>query len=140
MSDEQGFLDALRDDPSDDTTRLVYADWLEERADPRGEFLRREQQTRTLPIRFAYLPTGIDPEWLSAVFSCCRLVLVSFPPERKIEVIKSIRVVTGCGLYECKLLSEKVPVVLLERVPYREAAKAAAWLEGAEVVIEAIRA
>jgi uncharacterized protein (TIGR02996 family) len=38
VSPEQSFLDALRDDPFDDTTRLVYADWLEDRDDPRGKF------------------------------------------------------------------------------------------------------
>jgi uncharacterized protein (TIGR02996 family) len=42
MSDDQGFRSALLADPEDTTTRLVYADWLEERDDPRGEFLRLE--------------------------------------------------------------------------------------------------
>jgi uncharacterized protein (TIGR02996 family) len=40
MSLEQGFLDAIRADPDDDTPRLVFADWLEEQGNPRGEFLR----------------------------------------------------------------------------------------------------
>jgi uncharacterized protein (TIGR02996 family) len=34
------FLDAVKEHPEDDTPRLVLADWLEERGDPRGEFLR----------------------------------------------------------------------------------------------------
>jgi uncharacterized protein (TIGR02996 family) len=34
------FLAAIRDDPEDDAPRLVFADWLEERGDCRGEFLR----------------------------------------------------------------------------------------------------
>jgi uncharacterized protein (TIGR02996 family) len=34
------FLQAIIDDPDDDGLRLVYADWLEERGDPRGEFIR----------------------------------------------------------------------------------------------------
>jgi uncharacterized protein (TIGR02996 family) len=33
---EAGFISALTADPSDAATRLVYADWLEERGDPRG--------------------------------------------------------------------------------------------------------
>src|SRR5215470_19680433 len=42
--DETGFLQALLDDPADDTTRLVLADWLDERGDPRGELLRLQTE------------------------------------------------------------------------------------------------
>lgn len=37
---EQGFIRALIEAPDDDELRLVFADWLEERDDPRGEFVR----------------------------------------------------------------------------------------------------
>jgi uncharacterized protein (TIGR02996 family) len=40
MNEEDGFVAAILADPRDDTPRLVFADWLEERGDPRGEFLR----------------------------------------------------------------------------------------------------
>src|SRR2546429_567671 len=40
MSDEAAFLQAIRDDPGSDGPRLVYADWLDEHGDPRGEFVR----------------------------------------------------------------------------------------------------
>jgi uncharacterized protein (TIGR02996 family) len=39
MSDD-AFLQAVLSDPDDDAPRLAYADWLEERGDPRGEFIR----------------------------------------------------------------------------------------------------
>jgi uncharacterized protein (TIGR02996 family) len=42
MSDDEGFLRELLAHPNDTTTRLVYADFLDERDDPRGEFLRLE--------------------------------------------------------------------------------------------------
>ena len=42
--DETGFLHALLEDPADDTTRLVLADWLDERGDPRGELLRVQRE------------------------------------------------------------------------------------------------
>jgi uncharacterized protein (TIGR02996 family) len=42
VNDEAAFLAAVRDAPADDTPRLVYADWLEERADPRAAYLRAE--------------------------------------------------------------------------------------------------
>jgi uncharacterized protein (TIGR02996 family) len=37
---EEAFLQAIRDQPEDQALRLVYADWLEERDDSRGEFVR----------------------------------------------------------------------------------------------------
>jgi uncharacterized protein (TIGR02996 family) len=40
MQDDQAFLQALQENPDDTDLRLVFADWLEERDDPRGELLR----------------------------------------------------------------------------------------------------
>ncbi|MEO8707311.1 MAG: TIGR02996 domain-containing protein [Kofleriaceae bacterium] len=39
MTDEAALLSAIRDAPDDDAPRLVYADWLIERGDPRGEYI-----------------------------------------------------------------------------------------------------
>jgi uncharacterized protein (TIGR02996 family) len=40
MDQEQAFLQAMVENPCDLTVRLIFADWLEERGDPRGELLR----------------------------------------------------------------------------------------------------
>lgn len=40
MTTERAFLTAILERPDDDATKLVYADWLEEQGDPRGEYLR----------------------------------------------------------------------------------------------------
>jgi len=40
MSDHAEFLGEILANPDDVTARLVYADWLEERGDPRSEFIR----------------------------------------------------------------------------------------------------
>ena len=40
MTHNEAFLHAIIENPDDDAPRLVYADWLEERGDPRGEFIR----------------------------------------------------------------------------------------------------
>lgn len=41
MDDQiQSFLDAIRAQPADDGPRLLFADWLDERGDPWGEFIR----------------------------------------------------------------------------------------------------
>jgi uncharacterized protein (TIGR02996 family) len=50
-SDEAAFIRAIRASPEDQTLRLVYADCLEERGDPRGELIRlivwREELVRS---------------------------------------------------------------------------------------------
>jgi uncharacterized protein (TIGR02996 family) len=50
MTQDDAFLQAIMENPDDDTPRLIYADWLEERGDPRGEFIRVQcQLTRMSP-------------------------------------------------------------------------------------------
>jgi uncharacterized protein (TIGR02996 family) len=40
MTEETAFVRSILADPANDSLRLVYADWLEERGDPRAEYLR----------------------------------------------------------------------------------------------------
>lgn len=40
--DESGFWNAIRANPEDETARLVYADWLQERDHPGADYLRAE--------------------------------------------------------------------------------------------------
>jgi uncharacterized protein (TIGR02996 family) len=49
MSRDDAFLQAIREDPDDDVPRLIYADWLEEQGDPRGEFIRVDCALEHLP-------------------------------------------------------------------------------------------
>src|SRR5436305_10451272 len=44
MAQAEGFLRAIIEEPDDVGLRLIYADWLEERGDPRGEFIRVQYQ------------------------------------------------------------------------------------------------
>jgi uncharacterized protein (TIGR02996 family) len=44
MSHEEAFLRDILANPDDDTPRLVFADWLEERENPHGDFIRTELQ------------------------------------------------------------------------------------------------
>ncbi|MBI1829849.1 MAG: TIGR02996 domain-containing protein [Planctomycetes bacterium] len=52
---EHAFLQPILDNPDDDLPRLVFADWLEERGDPRGHFIRLQCQRAKL--------TRYDPGW-----------------------------------------------------------------------------
>lgn len=71
------FLEAILAAPNDNTARLVYADWLEEKGDPRGAFLRLEVLFASTPAtdthfseveaRFRESGTGIDSQWLALV-------------------------------------------------------------------------
>src|SRR5438105_2566118 len=74
MGDDDSFLQAIRAMPTDQALRLVYADWLEDRRDERGEYLRiqakllgaaRERKSRKeLQARYKKLRSRIDPGWL----------------------------------------------------------------------------
>src|ERR1041385_7859530 len=43
------FLRDIKDDPDDDTPRLILADWLEDRYDPRGQFVRLQVEAALSP-------------------------------------------------------------------------------------------
>src|SRR5262249_2658905 len=50
MTHEEAFLEAIREQPDDDTPRLIYADWLEEHGQPeRAEFIRVQCEKARLP-------------------------------------------------------------------------------------------
>jgi uncharacterized protein (TIGR02996 family) len=49
MSHEDAFLRAIAESPDDDAPRLIYADWLDERGDPRGEFIRVQCELARMP-------------------------------------------------------------------------------------------
>ncbi|QEG30043.1 hypothetical protein GobsT_48430 [Gemmata obscuriglobus] len=53
MAEDEPFIRALLAAPDDRTARLVYADWLDDRSDPRAEYLR-------LSARLTELPLGSD--------------------------------------------------------------------------------
>jgi uncharacterized protein (TIGR02996 family) len=71
----EAFIAAVEARPADDTPRLVYADWLDEHTDPRGEYLRAELRLSALSAgdpaaadlrrRLRALRTRIDPDWLA---------------------------------------------------------------------------
>lgn len=85
--EEAPFLRALVENPTDETVRLVYADWLEEQGDVRGEYLRLEYQLSLLPpgdpqlaekeVRLRTLQEGLEAAWLEKAGLRFDLFLVS---------------------------------------------------------------
>jgi uncharacterized protein (TIGR02996 family) len=75
MDEEQAFLRAISAAPDDNTVRLIYADWLEERDDPRAEFVRAQVHLRelapddpagtSLRVWERELRAGCPPYWLA---------------------------------------------------------------------------
>jgi uncharacterized protein (TIGR02996 family) len=56
------------DDPTDALTRLAYADWLDERGDPRGAYLRAEREAISGDVaHLRRLAFGLDPVWVARV-------------------------------------------------------------------------
>ncbi len=73
-AEDRGFIRAILDHPEEFTTWLAYADWLDDRGDPRAEFLRlavaRKQSAagdpgvKALDERLAVLRGELDPNWM----------------------------------------------------------------------------
>jgi uncharacterized protein (TIGR02996 family) len=52
MKQDEAFLRAIIENPDDDGLRLMYADWLEEHGDPRGEFIRVQVALAGMPEHY----------------------------------------------------------------------------------------
>jgi uncharacterized protein (TIGR02996 family) len=72
MDHDEAFLQEIREAPGDDAPRLVYADWLEERGDPRGAYVRAEAawargRDRGAEAEARRRAEGLDPVWVARV-------------------------------------------------------------------------
>jgi uncharacterized protein (TIGR02996 family) len=121
---EARFLAAIAADPSDDEARLVYADWLIERGDPRGEYLRVEIAVYNGPSRLKALAAQLDPAWLDQVTRRFRVMLVD-PIANMIGAIKVVRELTGLGLKDAKDFVDNVraygPRMVIDELSHDEA-------------------
>jgi uncharacterized protein (TIGR02996 family) len=100
MVENKDLLKAVTDAPQDDSLRLVYADWLEEHGDSRGDFLRLQVQLRALAPDHPHRPA------LEAELSCHRKGqsadwLIAVEPERA-HLFREVphRLKCGCPIYE----------------------------------------
>jgi len=113
--DEEALIREVAENPELDAPRMVYADWLEERGDPRAEFLRLECEFNKFEFdHSAVVDLKRDllriwsqhdcPEWFDRVATKYN---VWFLPEGigafgvgRISVVKALRVLTGIGLLD----------------------------------------
>jgi uncharacterized protein (TIGR02996 family) len=148
MTEELAFLTHLASNPGDDVTRLVYADWLDERGDERAGFLRAEQELAGLcedDPRAARLGRELSErrrsirwDWLGVAGKRWDAWLTAFPPPRKIQVIKAVRELTGCGLAEGKWTVEAAPMCVLRSCTRAEAEMACEHLRRAGTRAETV--
>ncbi|HEY1190296.1 MAG TPA: TIGR02996 domain-containing protein [Gemmata sp.] len=84
MNEEAGFIAALLAEPDDQTVLLVYADWLDERGDPRAEYLRVLVEEGPHTERVAQLGAALEPNWVrllaTRAFDVGRRVRFCFAP------------------------------------------------------------
>jgi len=58
MLQDETFIQAILENPQEEANWLVYADWLEERGDPRADLYRRRRLTNSIGIEFVLVPRG----------------------------------------------------------------------------------
>lgn len=126
MSQEEAFLTQLCAHPEDDATRLIYADWLEDHDDIRGQYLRLEHRLAevaedhpafaTLERELMQLRKRLSLDWVRMAGKQYDVWLISYHPTLKIACIKVIRELNGMGLAEAKNLSEALPAAVLKGV------------------------
>jgi len=132
MSDEAAFLETLRANPADDTTRLVYADWLEERdRAPEAEYLRltatltREVDDPTRlaerTARIGLLGNDLTEEWRSAAGGRFDLTFVNHERAQMISAVKAVRDLTGASLAEMKAFFYTLPQRIFGGLPFDSA-------------------
>src|SRR5262245_26914913 len=113
---EDLFIDAVLAEPGAHAPRLLYADWLEERGDPRAEFLRLDCQLLNTPpedehfsllrSRLQELSGALDPDWVA--------LLRRLPVEDSIEsalselesLLDGLNYVVSLGIHRVPLLPE----------------------------------
>ena len=88
---------------------------------------RPPQRLRSRPLRVPPLPVEEKTEFT---------VMLTAIGEKKIEVIKEVRALTGLGLKEAKDLVEAAPKAVKEGVNKEEAEKVKAQLEKAGAKVE----
>ncbi len=71
MSDDEAFIRAVVSAPGHDAPRLIYTDWLDERGDSRGAYLRAEAKWDRRSAHGVHAlreaGRGLDPVWVARV-------------------------------------------------------------------------
>jgi uncharacterized protein (TIGR02996 family) len=93
LADERHWLAAVVANLSDDTPKLIYADWLEERSDDRSRFLRAYvEASRSMNPSGFPRPKQLPEEWLELIgFRLLERIAAAGLPELKGRVLRLAR-------------------------------------------------
>src|SRR5947207_533207 len=114
MNTENDLLQAFRANPQDAAARQAYIEWLEQRRDPRGEFLRLQGEVSRLTTRLRELAQQIDPDWLAEVGRSYRVVLKKFSPDWRLEIIKALQQAAHLDVDQALELLDRLPATVRE--------------------------
>lgn len=108
--DETAFMAAMGKEPGDDTARLVYADWLDEKGESeRAAFVRASVRLRSDMATVRDGVTKNPPEWVASVLGSYCVTITRFDASVKVDVIKAVRDTTQWGLAQSKYAVENPP-------------------------------
>src|SRR5688572_30810707 len=114
MTDDEAFVRRIVASPGDDLPRLVYADWLDDRGDPRAAYLRAETAAPGNAAKLAPLSAGLEPVWVARVSRppvgiCCDHVQLADPGppllERDLQTFEAKHRVHLPAQYQALLLN-----------------------------------
>jgi large subunit ribosomal protein L7/L12 len=89
------------------------------------------------PMAFAAMPAGAGDAGAAAVEEKTEFdVILMVAGEKKIQVIKEVRAITGLGLKEAKALVEEAPKPVKEGISKEDAQKLKEQLESAGATVE----
>jgi uncharacterized protein (TIGR02996 family) len=132
MSDEAAFLEALKANPADDTTRLVYADWLDEHGESaKAEYLRMVFEFSQQSVedgeysdsiaRLKDVARQTDSNWRKITGARFDVVIEEYEAAHKTHVATIIRERTGIGHSKALSMAESVPTSLFSWLTFEEA-------------------
>jgi uncharacterized protein (TIGR02996 family) len=129
MTDDEAFIRAIVEARGDDTPRLAYADWLDERDDPRSKFLRAEHEwarKRRKKDAVLKLAAKLDALWVARVSrppvgACCEHIRFADcgPRVTSVQIDRAEKVI-GCEFppaYQAFLLNYNAGDVEPTEVP-----------------------
>jgi uncharacterized protein (TIGR02996 family) len=123
MLDHEPFIETILDHPGDDGPKLVYADWLEERGDPRADWLRLSIRNLSIARSIRIRPDETDdvrtwrdrltrpgrPKQLMWIWTCSLIRSQPLSHDRRLGDILSrtneMQVLALADLRSCGLLS-----------------------------------
>jgi uncharacterized protein (TIGR02996 family) len=131
MSEETAFLEALKSEPANDTTRLIYADWLDEHGSLKSRYLRLVCELARLPQEemlgsllhdemFALTPV-VNHDWQQAVGRRFEVALLEYSPRDRYTLSFVFAELLGSGQNEAEDLVASVPTYIRSPLTYADA-------------------